>query len=54
MTFKDAAATGLKNVSGSSMHSAVLQVGKFFGHKFKPWGALINTANKIGKVGKFV
>lgn len=52
MTFKDAAATGLKNVSGSSMHSAVLQVGKFFGHKFKPWGA-INTANKIGKVGKF-
>lgn len=53
MTFKDAAATGLKNVSGSSMHSAVLQVGKFFGHKFKPWGA-IKTANKIGKVGKFV
>lgn len=53
MTFKDAAVTGLKNVSGSTMHQTVLNVGKFFGHKFKPWGA-INTANKIGKIGKFL
>ncbi|MFV0176507.1 50S ribosome-binding GTPase [Empedobacter falsenii] len=53
MTFKDAAATGLKNVSGSTMHETVLTVGKFFGHKFKPWGA-IKTANKLGKAGKFL
>lgn len=53
MTFKDAAATGLKNVSGSTMHENVLTVGKFFGHKFKPWGA-IKTANKLGKAGKFL
>lgn len=53
MTFKDAAATGLKNVSGSTMHETVLTVGKFFGHKFKPWGA-IKTANKVGSAGKFL
>ncbi|MDM1377668.1 MULTISPECIES: GTPase [Myroides] len=53
MTFKDVAATGLKNVSGSTMHETVLTVGKFFGHKFKPWGA-IKTANKVGNAGKFL
>lgn len=53
MTFKDAAANGLKNVSGSTMHETVLTVGKFFGHKFKPWGA-IKTANRLGKAGKFI
>ncbi|MDH1604094.1 GTPase [Empedobacter sp. GD03739] len=53
MTFKDLAGSGLKNVSGSSMHETVLTVGKFFGHKFKPWGA-IKTANKLGNAGKFL
>ncbi len=52
-TFKDAATQGLKNVSGSDMHGAVFNIGKFFGHKFKPWGA-IKTANKIGKGAKFL
>ncbi|MGL5981081.1 MAG: LeoA/HP0731 family dynamin-like GTPase [Phocaeicola sp.] len=41
----------LGTYSGSDAHKAVLQVGKFFGHKFKPWEA-VKTASKIGKFGK--
>ncbi len=37
--------------SGSSMHSAVLSVGHFFGVKFKPWQA-VNIAKNIGNVAK--
>ena len=41
----------LGTYSGSDAHKTVLQVGKFFGHKFKPWEA-VKTASKIGKFGK--
>lgn len=42
----------LASSSGSTMHKIVLNVGHFFGAKFKPWGA-IKIANKIGKIAKF-
>lgn len=35
--------------SGSQMHNIVLNVGHFFGAKFKPWGA-VKIASGIGKV----
>jgi hypothetical protein len=38
---------------GSSAHQAVYNVGKFFGVKFKPWGA-VNVARTIGNVGRFI
>lgn len=53
MSFNNLSGSGLSNVSGSNMHNAILKVGKFFGHKFKPWGA-IKTANNVGKFGKFL
>ena len=34
------------------MHKIVLNVGHFFGAKFKPWGA-VKIANNIGKVASF-
>ncbi len=39
--------------SGSSMHKAVYSVGKFFGHKFKPWGAA-KLAGRFGMAGKIL
>ena len=36
-------------VSGTQLHSVVLNVGHFFGASFKPWQA-VNIASKIGKV----
>ncbi len=44
--------SGIAQASGSQMHNIVYSVGKFFGHNFKPWEA-VNTAAKIGKIGKF-
>lgn len=35
------------------MHKAVYSVGKFFGHKFVPWGA-VKTAGRIGWAGKLL
>ncbi|MGI6427963.1 MAG: GTPase [Natronincolaceae bacterium] len=47
----NAAASGLKSFTGSNAHQTVLKIGHFFGHKFKPWGAVkwvkgINVAGK--------
>ena len=39
--------------SGSKIHTAVKEVGHFFGHKFKPWEAVKITKN-IGIAGKFL
>lgn len=36
-------------VSGSQLHTVVLNIGHFFGARFKPWQA-VNIASKIGKV----
>lgn len=41
----------LGTYSGSQGHKAVLAIGHFFGHQFKPWEA-VNLVAKIGKVGK--
>ncbi|MEC5181256.1 GTPase [Arthrobacter sp. CG_A4] len=40
-----------KAAAGSTGHKVVLQVGKAFGKKFKPWEA-VKFANKIGRVAK--
>lgn len=40
----------LGTYSGSHTHKAVLTIGHFFGHKFKPWEA-VRITGKIGKVG---
>lgn len=39
--------------SGSTSHKVIYEVGKFFGHKFKPWEA-VKLAGKVGKAGKFI
>lgn len=44
---------GMKAASGSNLHKAVLEVGHFFGAKFKPYQA-INIAEKIGSAAKFI
>lgn len=44
---------GMKAASGSNLHKAVLEVGHFFGTKFKPYQA-INIAEKIGSAAKFI
>ncbi|SNY58546.1 small GTP-binding protein domain-containing protein [Arsukibacterium tuosuense] len=49
----DASKTGLKSVSGSTLHTAVKEIGGFFGHKFKAWDA-VKIADKIGKGAKFL
>lgn len=51
MSFADGASslTRVAASSGTQMHKIVLNVGHFFGAKFKPWGA-VKIANKIGKV----
>ena len=38
---------------GSQAHQVVYNVGKFFGTKFKPWGA-VNVARHIGNVGRII
>ncbi len=46
--------------SGTTMHKVVYNVGKFFGHNFKPWGAIkfargLAVAGKVlGAVGPFI
>ena len=43
---------GLQAFGGSDVHKIVLDVGKFFGYKFKPWEAikLVEKINVVGKV----
>ncbi len=43
---------GVAQASGSQLHTTVYSVGKFFGHNFKPWGA-VKIAGNIGKFAKF-
>ena len=38
---------------GSQAHHVIYNVGKFFGAKFKPWGA-VNVARHIGNVGRII
>lgn len=38
---------------GSAAHQAVLAVGKFFGVRFKPWGA-VRVARALGNVGRVI
>lgn len=49
----DASKTGLKSVSGSTLHNTIKGAGGFFGRKFKPWEA-VKIADKIGKGAKFL
>lgn len=49
----DASKTGLKSVSGSTLHNAIKEIGGFFGYKFKAWEA-VKIADKIGKGAKFL
>lgn len=49
----DASKTGLKSVSGSTLHTAIKEIGGFFGYKFKAWEA-VKIADKIGKGAKFL
>lgn len=49
----DAGKTGLQSVSGSTLHTAVKEIGNFFGYKFKAWEA-VKIADKIGKGAKFL
>ncbi|MEG0774360.1 GTPase [Clostridium sp.] len=44
---------GLKALAGSDAHKFVLDVGHFFGKKFKPYEAL-KIVDKLGKVGEVV
>lgn len=44
--------SGIKQASGSQLHNIVYKVGKFFGHKFEPFGA-VKIAAKMGKICKF-
>jgi len=48
-----AGAKGLKAVSGSDAHAVIYNVGKFFGHNFKPYEA-VKYADKVAKVGSIV
>ena len=43
-------ATGLSQFSGSFAHGAVLNIGRFMGHSFRPWEA-VKIARGIGAVG---
>lgn len=49
----DASKTGLKSISGSTLHTAIKEIGSFFGYKFKAWEA-VKIADKIGKGAKFL
>lgn len=48
-----AGAKGLKAVSGSDAHKVIYNVGKYFGHNFKPYEAVKYT-DKVAKVGSIV
>lgn len=50
-TGANAAANGLKAFSGSSAQQWVLNIGHFFGHKFKPWEA-VKWVKKLNFAGK--
>lgn len=50
-TGANAAANGLKAFSGSQAQQWVLNIGHFFGHKFKPWEA-VKWVKKLNVVGK--
>ena len=43
-------ATGLSRFSGSFAHGAVLNIGRFMGHSFRPWEA-VKIARRIGTAG---
>ena len=43
-------ATGLSRLSGSFAHGAVLNIGRFMGHSFRPWEA-VKIARGIGTAG---
>lgn len=43
---------GMSQASGDTLHTSVYGIGKFFGHKFKPWGA-VKVASNVGKFAKF-
>ncbi len=47
----NAAANGLKAFSGSNVHNLVLEIGYFFGKKFKPWEA-VKWGKGIDAAGK--
>lgn len=49
----EAGAKGLRAVSGSEAHKVIYNVGKFFGHNFKPYEA-VKYASKLGKIGQIV
>lgn len=44
---------GLRKASGSEAHKVIYNVGKFFGHNFKPYEA-VKYADKVAKVGSIV
>ena len=44
---------GLKVASKSDAHKIIYEVGKFFGHNFKPYEA-VKYADKIGKIGNIL
>lgn len=44
--------SSVSSASGSALRDVVYNVGKFFGHKFAPWGAT-RVATNIAKVAKF-
>jgi len=48
-----AGAEGLKRVSGSQAHKVIYDVGKFFGHNFKPHEA-VKYADKVAKMGAII
>lgn len=48
-----AAAFGAAGARGSDAHKAVYNVGKFFGVKFQPWGA-VKVARAIGNAGRVI
>ena len=48
-----AGAKGYKIASGSDAHKVIYNVGKFFGHNFKPYEA-VKYADKVAKVGSIV
>lgn len=47
------AGKGLKAITGSDAHKFVLEVGHFFGKKFKPYEAL-KIVDKLGKAGELI
>lgn len=49
----ESAKAGTRVASGSTLHKAVLEIGHFFGVKFKPYQA-IKVAERIGSAAKFL